>query len=143
MMKPKAALVKDGFLPKGSENKRGRMSGAGIERCQYLVDHEDYSIEGFAKSSASGKPASETSKPEIVRVKPESGRMLDVPDMRRDERDWTASITVDGKTVEPGFRIVCNGCGNSLGWCYEETSRVSWQNAEYVVRYSPKKGGTS
>lgn len=134
-MKPKTALVKDGFLPPGSENKRGRMSAAGITRCEELAA-KGWLIEGFAI----GKPSADTSKPVTVeRVKPESGRMLDVPDMRRDERDWTATITVDGKTVEPGFRIVCNGCGNSLGWCYEESSRVSWQNREHVVKFTPRR----
>ena len=137
-MKPKAALVKDGFLPPDAVG-RGRMSRAMIERCQYLVDNENYNIEGFAKSSNAGKPALETAKPVINRVKTDPNRLVDVPDMRRDERMWTATVKVDGKDREIGFRTVCNGCGSSLGWCYEETSRV-WVDSdrEAVVNFKPK-----
>lgn len=142
MMKPKAALVKDGFLPAGSENKRGRMSAAAIARCEELVTL-GWQIEGF-QSVKSSKPAdaSAAAKPATVeRVKVDSNRIADVPDMRRDERDWSASVIVDGKTRPVGFRTVCNGCGNSLGWCYEETSRV-WvdANLEAVVTFKPQKG---
>jgi hypothetical protein len=136
-MKPKAALVKDGFLPPGSEKARGRMSAAGIKRCEELAA-KGWLIEGFAI----GKPSADTSKPVTVeRVKPEAGRMLDVPDMRRSEEEWSASVMVDGKSRPVGFRTVCNGCGNSLGWCYEESSRV-WvdHNHEAVVRFTPKRG---
>lgn len=140
-MKPKAALVKDGFLPPNASG-RGRMSAPMIERCQYLVDHEGYTIDGFAKSSASGKAidASASAKPEIVRVKTDPNRLVDVPDMRRDERDWTAHVTVDGKSREIGFRTVDNGCGSSLGWCYCPTSRVWVNNSEHVVTFKPQKG---
>lgn len=136
-MKPKAALVKDGFLPKGSENKRGRMSAAAIARCQELVA-QGWQIEGFAAKTA--KPADESAAAKTVeRVKHDPNRLLDVPDMRRSESDWSAFVTVDGKTSEIGFRTVCNGCGNSLGWCYEETSRV-WvdHRREAVVNFKPK-----
>lgn len=117
-MKPKAALVKDGFLPAGSENKRGRMSGPAIERCQHLVDHEGYAIEGFAKSSAAGKPAVESAKPEIVRVKTDANRLVDVPDPLRDSRDWTLVRASDKKPIHAvGMRNVCEGCGNSFTYC--------------------------
>lgn len=119
-MKPKQALVKDGFLPKGSENKRGRLSGAGIERCQYLVDHEGYTIEGFAKSSNAGKPvdASSDAKPEIVRVKSDPNRLVDVPDALRSDKDWTLVRKSDGKSIHAvGMRNVCQGCGSSFTYC--------------------------
>ena len=143
MMKPKAALVKDGFLPAGSENKRGRMSAAAIARCEELVS-QGWKIEGFAASSAKPADASAAAKPTVERVKTDPNRLVDVPDMRRDERDWTARVTVDGKSREIGFRTVDNGCGNSLGWCYCPTSRV-WvdSNREAVVEFvsRARKGG--
>jgi hypothetical protein len=106
-----------------------------------LIADPSLRIEGF---SVSAKPAdaSVTSKPTVERVKTDANRLLDVPDMRRDERDWTARVNVDGKTREIGFRTVCNGCGNSLGWCYEGSSRV-WvdTNREATVEFIPRKKG--
>lgn len=137
MMKPKAALVKDGFLPAGSENKRGRMSAAGIARCEELVS-QGWKIEGFE----SVKPSASTDKPtaEVKRVKVDPNRLVDVPDMRRDEREWSAHVTVDGKSQEIGFRTVDNGCNSSLGWCYCPQSRVWLNNVEHVVSFKPRKG---
>lgn len=141
-MKPKQALVKDGFLPKGSENKRGRMSGAAIERCQYLVDHEGYTIEGFAKSSASGKPALETAKPEIVRVKTDANRMLDVPDALRSDKDWTLVRKDTRKPIHAvGMRNVCQGCGSSFTYCPCSTPTFLDNTGVIAVEFRQKKGG--
>lgn len=141
-MKPKAALVKDGFLPKGSENKRGRMSAAGIERCQYLVDHEGYTIEGFAKSSNAGKPAAETAKPEIVRVKTDANRLLDVPDALRSDKDWTLVRKDTGKPIHAvGMRNVCQGCGSSFTYCPCRQPSFLDNTGIVPVEFRMKKGG--
>lgn len=138
-MKPKEWLYKQGHITKVG---RGRMS-ADHKRLieEALIADPSLRIEGF---SVSAKPAdaSVTSKPTVERVKTDANRLLDVPDMRRDERDWTARVNVDGKTREIGFRTVCNGCGNSLGWCYEGSSRV-WvdTNREATVEFIPRKKG--
>ena len=138
-MKPKAALVKDGFLPAGSENKRGRMSAAGIARCEELVS-QGWKIEGFAAASSKPSDESADAKPAVTRVKTDPNRLVDVPDMRRDERDWSAHVTVDGKSQEIGFRTVDNSCGSSLGWCYCPESRVWLNNVERVVTFKARKG---
>ena len=140
-MKPKQALVKDGFLPAGSENKRGRMSGAGIERCQYLVDHEGYTIEGFAKSSAAGKPAVESAKPEIVRVKTDPNRLVDVPDALRSDKDWTLIRSSDKKAIHAvGMRNVCQGCGNSFTYCPCRVPTFLDNTGIVPVEFRMKKG---
>jgi hypothetical protein len=139
-MKPKEWLYKQGHIAKIG---RGRMSAEhkSLIEAALLAD-PSLRIEGFSVSA--GKPADESvaAKPTVERVKTDANRLLDVPDMRRDERDWSARVSVDGKTSEIGFRTVCNGCGNSLGWCYEGTSRV-WvdTNREATVEFIPRKKG--
>lgn len=137
-MKPKEWLYKNGHI---ASVGRGRMSAShkSLIEAAMLADPK-LRIEGFtvsktADASASAKPA------KVERVATDPNRIPDVPDMRRDERQWTATVTVDGKTSPVGFRTVCNSCGNSLGWCYEETSRV-WvdHNREAVVNFKPQKG---
>lgn len=59
MMKPKVALVKDGFLPAGSENKRGRLSGAAIERLKELAA-AGQKIEGYSVSQSAPVDNSES-----------------------------------------------------------------------------------
>lgn len=141
-MKPKQALVKDGFLPKGSENKRGRMSGKAIERCQYLVDHEGYTIDGFAKSSAAGKPAVESAKPEIVRVSVDPNRIADVPDALRSEKDWTLVRADNGKPIHAvGMRNVCQGCGSSFTYCPCRVPTFLDNTGPVPVQFKVKKGG--
>lgn len=142
-MKPKQALVKDGFLPAGSENQRGRMSGKAIERCQYLVDHEGYTIEGFAKSGASGKPAAESAKPEIVRVKTDPNRLVDVPDALRDSRDWTLVRKDTGKPIHAvGMRNVCEGCKSSFTYCPCPVPTFLDNTGPVPVEFRVKKGGS-
>lgn len=138
-MKPKEWLHQNGHIDKVG---RGRMSAhhkSLIEAA--LVADPTLRIEGFSVSAKSAD-ASADAKPTVERVRVDTNRIADVPDMRRDERDWSAHVIEDGKTSEIGFRTVCNGCGNSLGWCYEETSRV-WvaHNREAVVNFKPRQKG--
>lgn len=125
MMKPKAALVKSGFLPKGSENKRGRMSAAAIAECERLVTEEGYQIEGFSLATAS---VGSTAPREVERVKVVPGEKViaDLPAMRHDPDVWQAYCNVDGKIVEPlaGPKTVCNVCRNSLPYCPCRSPRV-------------------
>ena len=137
MMKPKAALVKSGFLPAGSENKRGRMSAAAIAECERLVSEEGYQIEGF---SLTAQPTGSTEPREVERVKPDNGAKViaDIGAPLRDERQWTAYCNVDGiHTV--GMRTVCNVCGNSLTYCPCRSPRV-WvdHTREALVNFKPR-----
>lgn len=137
-MKPKVALVKDGFLPAGSENTRGRMSKAAIARCEELAA-QGVVIDGFT-----AKKSADTSKPVIVtREKTDPNRIADVPDALRDDREFQAFVTDKGKTVEIGNRTVCNGCHSSLSYCPCSQPRV-WldHERESVVTFTYKKGAT-
>lgn len=128
-MKPKEALVKDGFLPKGAENKRGRLSGAAIDRCKELAG-QGWSIEGYEVSQSTTSTG-----PIVDKVKVDPNRIFDVPDVARDEDMWSAH-TSEG---EVGMRTVDNGCGNSLNYCRCQHPRV-WidHETEGVVVFKPR-----
>lgn len=137
-MKPKEALVKDGFLPPGSENKRGRLSGAGIARCEELAAM-GWSIEGFA-----AKASSDTSKPVTVeRVKTDPNRLVDVPDALRSDKDWSLVRKSDMKPIHAvGMRNVCQGCGSSFTYCPCSQPTFLDNTGVFPVAFVMKKGGS-
>lgn len=120
-MKPKEALVKDGFLPPGSENTRGRMSKDGIARCEQLAA-SGWHIDGFSVTKSSDSSVPDT----VVKVKVDPNRIADVPEPSRHEDDWTAR-TSEGVI---GMRTVCNVCRNSLTYCHCLQPRV-WIDHEH------------
>lgn len=126
-MKPKEALVKDGFLPAGSENKRGRISVAGIERCKELAS-QGWSIEGYTVSQSSDS----TAPVEVVKVKSDPNAVVDIPQPTRDLNAMTAHVG-DQKI---GMKTVCNNCRRSLTYCPCESPKV-WVDHEHegVVRF--------
>ena len=125
MMKPKIALVKDGFLPAGSENVRGRLSREAIERCKELAG-TGWKIEGYTVSQ------SDTAETVITKSAPvDPNRVFDIPDEQRSEHEWEA-FTSEG-TV--GMRTVCNTCGSSLTYCWCEKPRVWLDSATSGVVY--------
>lgn len=131
-LKPKAALVKSGFLPPGSENKRGRMSAAAIAECERLVRDEGYSIEGFAV----GKALPEATAPrEVTRSKPVAGAqtIADIGPVMRDEKALDAYAVIGGKNVHIGMRTVDNTCGNSLTYCGCQHPRVNHLDSDDSV----------
>lgn len=138
MITPKQWLYDNGHTD--TLGGRGRMSKANKALVMEAVAN-GVAIEGYAvvekATVATDKPASPA---KVERVKVDPNRVVDVPDMRRDERMWVASVEVDGKRKEIGFRTIDNGCGSSLGWCYCETSRV-WvdHDRQAVVLFSPRK----
>jgi hypothetical protein len=120
-MKPKEALVKDGFVEgghtwsSGDENKRGRMSKAANERCGELAT-AGWQIDGFTV----GKPDSVTGVSEVVKVKTDPNAVVDIPNPTRDEKAMEAY----SGTVKVGMRTVCNNCRRSLTYCPCESPRV-------------------
>lgn len=132
MMKPKEALVKDGFLPAGSENKRGRLSQAAIDRCKELVA-QGWAIEGYANSST---PNSTPTAATVSKVKVETGVKViaDIGNPTRDEREVVAKA--NGRTL--GMRDVCT-CGNSFTYCWCDTP-TAWVdgNGPYAVTFHPR-----
>lgn len=122
-MKPKEALVKDGFLPAGSENKRGRLSGEAIERCKELVS-QGWNIDGYSVVK-SNEPEDEKTAPVAKKTAaPDPNRVYDIPDEVRSEDVWQAYTYVGGKRTEVGMRTVCNSCGASLTYCRCRTPMV-------------------
>ena len=108
-MKPKEALVKDGFLPAGAENKRGRLSADAIARCEALVS-QGWKIDGY-ESKADNT---------VAKVKVPTGvkEVADIGDPIHDEREWSAYVTVGDKTQTVDMRTCCNLCGrSSLTYC--------------------------
>lgn len=134
MMKPKVALVKDGFLPAGSENKRGRLSADAIERCKVLVS-QGWDIEGYSVSrESSGVTSAEVAK--VARV--DSSSVSEIPNPTRDESAMTAWVG----TKHIGMRTVCNNCRRSLTYCLCPSPKV-WvdHNDEGVVHFRLTQGG--
>lgn len=129
-MKPKVALVKDGFLPAGSENKRGRLSGAAIERLKELAS-QGWAIDGYTVT----KPTAATEKPAVEKVTVDPNRIADVPDESRPEDEWQAFTTAG----EVSMRTVCNICHSSLTYCHDTLPRV-WVDfeTEGVVSFKPR-----
>lgn len=129
-MKPKVALVKSGFLPAGSENKRGRLSVGAIAQLKKLAS-EGWTIDGYSKSSATN---------EVTKVaKPDPNRVVDVPDEARSESLWSASVVFEGKPKDIGMRTCCINCDNSLTYCRCSKS-VVWADHETpaIVAFKPK-----
>lgn len=129
-IKPKVALVRDGFLPAGSENKRGRLSGAAIDRLKELAG-KGWDIEGYTVSKSSDS----TAPPKVEKVSVDPNRLVDVPDESRPEESWRA-FTSEG---EVGMRTVCNLCHSSLTYCHCPHPRV-WLDfqTEGVVYFKPR-----
>jgi hypothetical protein len=138
MMKPKHALVKDGFLPAGSENKKGRLSGAAIERCKELAS-TGWEIEGYSVSDT--PDSSGAAVVEKVKVVTGEKTIADIGNPARDESMWEAYANVNGKIVPVGMRTVDNSCGNSLTYCFCRTPVVNVDyDAVAVVNFKPRKG---
>lgn len=127
-LKPKVALVKDGFLPEGSENVRGRLSADAINRCKELAS-QGWDIDGYVVSKSSDSTPSTVSK-----VKHDPNVIPDVPDATRPESSWTAWVG----TLSVGMRTVCNNCRCSLTYCHCESPLV-WldHNDQGVVHFKP------
>ena len=136
-MKPKVALVKDGFLPAGAENQRGRLSAAAIARCQELVS-KGWDIDGFVTTKAvvTGITDDPALPLKVERVKSDPNAVVDIPEPTRDEKSLTAHST-NGKV---GMRTVCNNCRRSLTYCLCESPKV-WldHQTEGVVVFKVKR----
>lgn len=120
-MKPKDALIKDGFP--GVTAGRGRLSLAAKTRCAELAA-QGWDIDGYSSTPAPVVKATKAvDKPEPVTPKPgltpvegsTAGRgnqkvVMDIPDERYPEADFKAYA--GGKQI--GMRTACNTCGNAL-----------------------------
>lgn len=131
-IKPKQWLYDNGHTD--SLGGRGRMSAAHKALIMEAVA-KGVNIEGYAvvEQSTTAAPA------EVKRVAVDPNRVVDVPDMSRDEREVMGYYLSDGKTVEVGMRTVDNNCGNSLTYCRCESPRV-WvdYDRQVVVNFKPR-----
>lgn len=129
-MKPKDWLKANGHI---SEIKRGRMSREHIELIKAAVA-TGVKIEGYGEVTATAdKPAT------VERTAVDPNRLVDVPDVYRDERTLMAYRTQDGKQIEIGMRTVDNNCGSSLTYCRCDSPRV-WvdHESQAVVNFKPR-----
>lgn len=136
-VKPKEWLYKMGHIDKVG---RGRMS-ADHKRLieEALVADPTLRIEGF---EVSAKPSAETAKPEIVRVKTDANRLLDVPDALRSDKDFTLVRKDTGKPMHAvGMRNVCQGCGSSFTYCPCRVPTFLDNTGIVPVEFRMKKGG--
>lgn len=137
MMKPKVALVKDGFLPAGSENKRGRLSADAINRCKELAA-KGWQIEGYEVSKT--EKSADAPKVEKVKVSTGAKEIADIGNPLRDESVWEAYGNHNGEVKPIGMRTVCNTCHCSLTYCPCK-SPVVWidYDAAVVVNFKPRR----
>lgn len=135
-MKPKVALVKDGFLPAGSENTRGRLSLSAITRCKELAA-EGWDIDGYSKPTVAVAPVAKT-QDKVSKPATEFVGVADTPDEYRPESVWQAHANHGEKKVSIGMRTICNQCNNSLSYCHCRTPYV-WLDfeTEAAVSFSP------
>lgn len=127
-MKPKVALVKDGFLPPGSENKRGRLSGDAIRRLEELAA-SGMKIDGYSVSSDSAAEVT-------VEKTRDPNAIAELPPELHSETNYRAFTG----TIERGMRTVCNGCHASLIYCPCPQPRI-WvdYDREGVVVFRQRK----
>lgn len=132
-IKPKQWLYDNGHL---EVIGKGRMSRAHIALIEDAV-RSGVNIEGYTAE----KPVLATDKPvDVKRIAVDPNRVVDVPDMTRDERDTVAFYMADGKRIEIGMRTVDNNCGSSLTYCSCESPRV-WVDfdRQVVVNFGTRK----
>lgn len=136
MIKPKEWLYQNGHMTREEADKRGRMSLANKALVMEAV-RNGVAIEGYAIVD---RPTVATDKPaKVERVAVDPNRVMDVPDMSRDETALMAFYRADGKVIEIGMRTVDNVCGNSLTYCRCESPRV-WVDcdSQVVVNFKPR-----
>lgn len=133
-MKPKAALVKDGFTEgdhtwsAGDENKRGRLSLVAKARLTELAS-KGWQIDDYSVSK------SEAGEVTVTKVKSDPNAVAEIPNPTRDEK----ALNAYSGTVKIGMRTVCNNCRRSLTYCPCEQPRV-WLDCDLqgVVHFKVK-----
>lgn len=134
MIKPKQWLFDNGHI---EVIGRGRLSAAHIALIHEAVAN-GVQIEGY--SAVKGNSDEPTAAPVVERTKVDPNRIVDVPDLARDETALEAYYLTDGKPVTIGMRTVDNVCGSSLTYCHCESPRV-WVDSDrqVVVNFRNKK----
>jgi hypothetical protein len=129
-MKKKEWLVKNGHLPKGSENVRGRLSAAHVALIEAAVANGEH-IEGYQVS----KPTASVDKPAVVAVKPSSGTTIaDIGEPTFPENQWRAFVGGN----EIGMRTVCDNCHCSIVYCRDNSPAVMYNGDRALVTLKPR-----
>lgn len=128
-MRPKEWLVKNGHLPAGSENARGRISAVNIELLKAAVAGGAY-IEGYSASV----PKSSDSTPKAERVAVVDA-IADTPEETVPEQYNVAMV--GDKVI--GMRTVCDACKRSLNFHICDSPRVMDNGVSSVVRFKSRK----
>lgn len=129
-MKKKEWLVKNGYLPKGSENVRGRLSGEHVALIEAAVAGGEH-IEGFSVVS---KPTAATDKPTTVERVKHADTIADTPEETVPEQ---FNIAMVGDKVI-GNRTVCDVCKRSLNFHICQSPRVMDNGVSSVVSFKPR-----
>jgi hypothetical protein len=125
-MRPKEWLVKNGHLPAGSENARGRLSRENIERIEAAVA-AGANIEGYSRTAASeAKPA------KVERT--ESTMLGETPQETVPEK-YNVALVGD-KVI--GNRTVCDVCKRSLNFHICDSPTVMYKGTPSVVRFKSR-----
>lgn len=139
-IRPKEWLVKNGHLPAGSENARGRISRENIALIEAAVA-SGVDILGYSRSG----PASTVEPPKVERAAAQPATVVaDIgdpthPELERREGGLYLREAFAG-TVNVGMRTVCNNCKRSLTYCLCESPKV-WvdHSTESVVNFRTRK----
>lgn len=138
-MRPKEWLVKNGHLPPGSENARGRISADNIARIHEAVA-AGVRIDGYSVAGSASTP-----EPKVERVSTTSGNeVADIGDPTRPElqtREGGVYLTeAFAGNHSIGMRTVCNNCRRSLTYCPCESPLV-WVDTDTssVVTFKSRK----
>jgi hypothetical protein len=140
-MRPKAALVKDGFTEPtgkkwvtGDEDKRGRLSLAAHKRLSELK------AKGWViDNGAPVKPVKDT--PVTKKSRTVKQDVTGVVDHRPEVRDPKTYRAVTASGVDVGAKYVCNACHSSFNFCLCPEPRA-WAeyDREETVYFQPVKG---
>ena len=116
-MRPKEWLVKNGHLPPGSEEKRGRISLENIERIKKAVA-EGAVIDGYSVSKTEKSTAPVVEKAKVSTEK----QVIEPAPYRYPETEFMVVETESGKLRN--MREACNNCRCSLVVCWCESPRI-------------------
>jgi hypothetical protein len=137
-MRPKEWLVKNGHLPAGSENARGRISRENIALIQEAVA-KGASIDGYLRTAV----ASEVQPAVVERVTPASGGNSGVDGETPQEtvpEKYNRAFVGDH---EVGMRTVCDVCRRSLNFHLCDSPKVMDNGVSSVVVFKARKNPES
>ena len=128
-MRPKEWLVKNGHLPEGSENARGRLSRENIARIEAAVA-AGANIEGYSRQGV----ASTVEPPKVTKTTVAAEGIGETPQETVPEKYNVAYV---GNQVI-GNRTVCDNCHRSLNFHICGSPKVMYNGVPSVVEFKSR-----